>query len=168
MASKLVLLMYESWAQLDRSMSGLTPEEMTTRYDGGSSVAWTAGHVSTMVDSWINVRFQGMPPHPTISQADFRVGGSGEAKDWPLISEAVSDVREAARRFLDSKQDADLESVIPYDGSIAFLRPIGLSLGYAVMRIAAHHFQHAGEIVTISSRLGHVVDESGDWGRALV
>ena len=52
--NKLVLLMYESWAQLDRSMSGLNPEETITRYDGGSSVAWTLGHVTNMVDSWIN------------------------------------------------------------------------------------------------------------------
>ena len=170
MPNKLVLLMYESWAQLDRSMSGLTPEGMTTRYDGGSSVAWTVGHVSNMVDSWINVRFQGLSPHPVISQADFRTGGSGEAKDWPLISGAVSEVREAARRFLDSKQDSDLDRMIPYDGSIMFLHPVGLSLHYAVMRIAAHHFIHVGEILTIRSRLGHAIEKlfGSDWGRALV
>ena len=168
MASKLVLLMYESWAQLDRSMSGMTPGEMTTRYDGGSNVVWTVGHVTNMVDSWINVRFQGLSPHPVISQADFRTGGSGEAKDWPNISAAVSEVRDAARWFLDSKTDSDLDILIPYDGSIAFLRPIGLRLSYAIMRIAAHHFQHAGEIVTIRSRLGHEIDGSSEWGKALV
>ena len=31
MPNKLILLMYESWAQLDRSTSGLTPEEMTNQ-----------------------------------------------------------------------------------------------------------------------------------------
>ena len=168
MPSQIVLLMYESWATLDRSMSGLTTEEMTTRYDDGSSIAWTVGHVTNMVDSWINVRFQGLSPDPIISQVDFRTGGSGEAKDWPLVSGAVSQVREAARRFLDTKQDSDLGDVIPYTGSIAFLRPIGLPLGYALMRIAAHHFMHAGEIETIRSRLGHKVDDFPDWGRALV
>ena len=168
MPSKLVLLMYESWAQLDRSVSGLTPEEMTTRYDGGSSVAWTVGHVTNMVDSWINMRYQGLLPHPVISQVDFRTGGSGEAKEWPLISDAVNEVRGASRRFLDSETDSDLDRVIPYDGSISFLRPVGLSLRYAVMRIAAHHFQHAGEIVTVRSRLCHEIDDFPDWGRALV
>ena len=168
MPDKLILLMYESWAQLDRSMGGLTPEEMTTRYNGGSSVAWTFGHVTNMVDSWINVRFQGLSPHPVISQVDFRTGGSGEAKDWPTISAAVSEVRGAAIRFLDSKTDSDLDHVIPYDGSIVFLRPVGMSLRYAVMRITAHHFQHAGEVVTVRSRLGHEIDDFPDWGRALV
>jgi hypothetical protein len=58
--------------------------------------------------------------------------------------------------------------MIVYDGSIEYLRPIGLSLRYALMRIAAHHFVHVGEIVTIRSRLGHTVGDFPDWGRDLV
>ena len=168
MTSKLVALMYESWAQLDRAIEGLTSEEITARHDVGSSVAWTVGHVTTMVDSWINVRFQRLPADPMISQADFRVGGSGEAEDWPAISDAVNEVREAARRFLDTQEDSDLDRVIPYDGSIPFLHSIGLPLSYAVMRITAHHFMHAGEIETIRSHLGRPVHDSPDWGRALL
>ena len=59
--------------------------------------------------------------------------------------------------------------VIPYDGSIQFLRETGLRLSYALMRIAAHHFIHAGEIVTIRSRLGHDTDSLArpDWARPL-
>ena len=168
MPNKLILLMYESWAQVDRAVSGLTPEEVTTRYDGGSSIAWTVGHVTHMVDSWINMRFQSLLPHPFISHSNFRTGGSGEEKDWPMVLVSVKEVREAARRFLDSEQELDLDRVTPYDGSINFLHPIGLRLSYVLMRIAAHHFMHAGEIVTIRSRLGHVLDEGPDWGRALV
>jgi len=36
MPEKLVLFMYQSWADLDRAVDGLTPEEATARYDGGS------------------------------------------------------------------------------------------------------------------------------------
>ena len=164
---KLVLLTYESWAQVDRAISRLTLEEATTRHGGGSSIAWTMSHVTHMVDSWINTRFQGLPPHTFISNSNFRAGGSGEENDWLTVLTSVREVREAARRFLDSDQATDLDRVIPYDGSISFLRPIGLSLGYALMRIAAHHFMHAGEIVTVRSRLGHVLDEGPDWGQAL-
>ena len=164
---KLVLLTYESWTQVDRAISGLTLEEATTRHHGGSSIAWTMSHVTHMVDSWINTRFQGLPPHTFISNSNFRTGGSGEESDWLTVQNSVREVREAARRFLDSDQAADLDRVIPYDGSISFLRPIGLSLHYALMRIMAHHFMHAGEIVTVRSRLGHVLDEGPDWGQAL-
>jgi len=36
------------------------------------------------------------------------------------------------------------------------------------MSIAAHHFLHVGEILTIRSRLGHVVEDAQSWGRALI
>ena len=167
MPDKVVALMYESWADLDRAVSGLTPDEATVYHNDGSSIAWTVGHVTHMLDSWIVVRFQDLPPHPVISNPMFRAGGSGEAKDWPMILAGVKEVREAASRFLD-RQEPDLDRMIPYDGSLQFLRPLGLSLRYAVMRIAAHHFVHVGEIVTIRSRLGHAIEDFPEWGRALV
>ena len=168
MPNKLILLMYESWADLDRSVNGLTPKQATTRHDGGSAIAWTLGHVTNMVDSWINMRFQHLSRHPVISHPMFRTGGSGEAKDWPTILAAVKEVREAARRFLDSAEELDLDRVMPYDGSINFLRTTGLSLRYALGRIAAHHYIHVGEIVTVRSRLGHVIEDFPEWGRALI
>lgn len=148
-------------------MSGLTPEQATASHDGGSSVAWTLGHVTHLGDSWINVNFQGGMPHPVIGRAVYRTGGSGEEKDWSTVVMAVEIVRVAARRFLDAMPAPDLDRGIPYDGSIEFLHPVGLRLSYAVMRIAAHHFVHAGEVVTIASRLGHTVDEGPEWGKAL-
>lgn len=57
MTNKLTLYMYESWVQVDRATEGRTARETTTRYDVGSNIAWTVGHVTTMVDSWINTRF---------------------------------------------------------------------------------------------------------------
>ena len=170
MPTKLVLLTYESWADLYRAIDGLTPEGATTRSHGSSAIAWTLGHVTHMVDSWINVRFQGLPPHPVIDTPDFRAGGGGDALDWTTVLGAAGEVRESARRFLDTVDDADLGRVIPYDGSIELLRGTGLRLGYALMRITAHHYIHVGEIVTVRSRLGHATDEMDlpDWGRALI
>ena len=170
MPIKLVLLTYESWADLYRAIEGLTAEEATTRSHRSSTVAWTLGHVTHMVDSWINVRFQGLPPHPVIDSHQFRAGGGGEALDWPTVLAAAGEVRDAARRFLDIVDEADLDRVIPYDGSIGLLRDTGLRLGYALMRITAHHYIHIGEIVTVRSRLGHATGETElpDWGRALI
>ena len=80
----------------------------------------------------------------------------------------MSEVREASKRFLDSKPEPDLDRTIPYDGAIDYLHPIGLSLRYALMRVAAHHFVHVGEIVTIRYLMGHPAEDFKDWGQALV
>ena len=167
MPHALALFLYESWSLLDDAVAGLALEEATTRHDGGSSIAWTIGHVTTMVDSWINVNFQGLPPHPFLAGDRFRNGGTGECDDWEGVLAATDDVRRSARLYLDSEPPID--TVVPYAGSIEFLRETGLRLSYALLRIAAHHFIHAGEIVTIRSRLGHDTDRlSGpDWGRPL-
>ena len=168
--NKLVLLTYESWADLYRAIDGLTLEEATTRSHGSSAIAWTLGHVTHMVDSWINVRFQRLPPHPVIDTPEYRAGGGGEVLDWPTVLAAAGEVRDTVRRFLDTVDEADLDRVIPYDGSIEVLRDTGLRLGYALMRITAHHYIHVGEIVSVRSRLGHATrqTELPDWGRALI
>jgi uncharacterized damage-inducible protein DinB len=158
--------MHQSWTDLDHAVEGLSLEEATARYDGGSSIAWTVGHVTNMVDSWLNVRFQGLSPDPVISNARFRTGGSGEAQDWPEIQTATRAVRASAMRFLE--QVPDLSLTVPYTGSIPFLQTTGLQLGYALMRITAHHFMHAGEIHTLRSRMGKPVPDVPDWGRTLI
>ncbi len=160
--------MYRAWADVDRAVDGLSAEEATVRRDGGSSIAWTFGHVAQQVDSWINRKFKGLAPHPVLGQPEFRARGSGSADDWRGIQVAVHEVRDASRKFLDASPAPDLDRVIPYDGSIEQLRPVGLTLRYALMRISAHHFVHVGEIVTIRSRLGHEIGDFPDWGRDLV
>ena len=168
MPDKLVLFLYESWKNMDESIDELTREEATKRHFGGSSIAWTLGHVNQMVDSWLNVNFQGLPPHPFVSGGQFGVGGTGECGDWEGVLSATLDVRTRARKYLDA--DPPLDHFIPYSGSVALLRATGLRLSYALLRIAAHHFIHTGEIVTIRSSLGHNTDSlSGpDWGRLFV
>ena len=167
MPDPLALFLYESWKNLDVSVSGLTREEATTRHFGGSSVAWTIGHVTTMVDSWLNANFQGLPPHTFLAGDRFRNGGTGECDDWEEVLAAADEVRRSARVYLDS--DPPIASVVPYAGSIEFLRETGLRLSYALLRLSAHHFIHGGEIVTIRSRLGHDTDSlsAPDWGRPL-
>ena len=167
MPDKLALLAYESWKNLDDSLVGLTPEDATTRHFGGSSIAWTVGHVTTMVDSWLNVNFQRLQPHPFISQ-QFLPGSRGECDDWEGVLGAASEVRSSARLFLETWPSID--QVIPYVGSMVFLRETGLKLSYALLRIAYHHLIHVGEILTIRSRLGHDTDrlQDAEWGRPLV
>ena len=167
MPDRLALLLYECWTDLDDAVEGLTPTEATTRHYGGSSIAWTIGHVANMLDSWINTNFQGLTPHPIISRDHFRLGGTGEWEDWTGILVAAAEVRSNARIYLDSHPP--IEKVIPYSGSIEFLRETGLRLSYALMRLAAHHWIHAGEILTVRSRLGHDTGTvpGPNWGSRL-
>lgn len=166
--SKLVGLLFEAWNDLDRALAGLDPAEAVRTPDGGSSFAWTAAHVANQLDAWTNVRFQKRAPHPLIGQERFRVGGTGVAEDWEAVQAAVSDVREAARSYLEPLEEGDLDLVIPYDGSFAHLRETGLPLRYALLRTCAHHYFHIGEIASKRVALGHSVgDYPGLLERAL-
>ncbi len=166
MSEKLVPLLYLSWEALDTAVAGLSAPDASVRHDGASPIAWSVGHVTHMVDSWLNVHFQGLAPDPVINDPMFYTGAPGETKDWDVVLTGVADVRARAGRLLDA--DPDLDRVVPYHGSIAMLRPTGLRLGYALMRIAAHHFMHAGEIMAVRSRLGHTFPGLPDWGPELI
>jgi uncharacterized damage-inducible protein DinB len=168
MSDRLIQLMYQAWDDLDRAIDGLSTEEAITRHAVGSTIAWTVGHVTTQVDSWLNMRFQGLPPHRTFERERFKVGSDGNAGDWEAILAGKEDVRHRARIFLDNNPPPALDLVVPYTGSIDSLRATGLRLDYALMRIAAHHFHHVGEIVTIRSYLGHELNEGVTWGERLI
>lgn len=62
--SKIAGLVLDAWEDLDRVLAGLTVEQATRQVDGQSSIAWTLGHVCQQVDSWINVNFSRLAPHP--------------------------------------------------------------------------------------------------------
>jgi len=129
---------------------------------------WTLGHVTNQVHSWLNVRFQQLAPQALISDPRFRTGGDGAFNDWQVMLAAVTEVRGHATPYMDKLTDHDLDRVIPYDGSIPFLRQTGLPLRYALMRIVSHHYIHYGEIATIRSRIGRPIFEGPDWGNSLV
>jgi len=155
----LVGALFGVWDFLDWVVAGVSSEDMLELWDGGSSFAWTYGHLTNMVDAWLNVRFQALPPHPLISDANFRIGGNGRTSDWPAIQREVAIVRDAARLYLQPLMDADLDLVIPYDGSVVAFRRDGLSLRYAVLHSTTHHYYHIGEIATKRQRLGHVLGD---------
>lgn len=151
----LVGALFDAWYDLDLTLTGLTAAEMIEPWGGGSAFAWTYGHVANSVDAWINVRFQRLAPHPIIGDQQMRFGGTGRATDWPTIQQGVADVREATRRYLRQLADADLDLVIPYDGSIVALHEHGLSLRHAITVNLIHHHYHLGEISTKRGQRGH-------------
>lgn len=155
--SKTIGLVFEAWSDLDRVVANVGDDDMLTQMDGGSAFAWTIGHVTNMVDAWINVRFQNRAPHPLIAHSRFRMGETGAAEDWPAIKAGVREVREIAREYLQGLAEQDLDAAVPYDGSLAILRGEQLTLRYALLRVAAHHYYHIGEIAVKLERLGHDV-----------
>lgn len=157
--SMLVGALFDAWDDLDQTLLGVTPEDMLVRWDGGSAFAWTYGHVTNMVEAWLNVRFQGLAPHPVIADPNLRIGGSGAVDNWSAIQRGVREVRETARRYLEGLDELSLDVVIPYDGSVVALRERGLSLRYALIRNITHHYYHIGEIATKRERLGHATGD---------
>jgi hypothetical protein len=157
--SKLVGFLFDAWADLDRVVEGLTPEVALEALDGSSSFAWTIAHSANVVDAMVNVRFSKAQPHPYIGNEKFRVGGTGAADDWDAVRKGVREVHEAALGYLSELDDADLDVVIPYDGSLRHLRETGISLRYALFRSIAHHYFHIGEIASKRDRLGHSVGD---------
>ncbi len=148
---------FDAWDALDLVLKGMTPAEMIEPWGGGSAFAWTHGHVANSIDAWLNVRFQGLAPHPVIGDQNLRFGGSGRADDWPAIARGVAEVRAATRRYLHAVEEADLDLVIPYDGSLVALRSTGLALRHAITINLVHHHYHLGEIATKRAQLGHAV-----------
>jgi hypothetical protein len=155
--SALVGALFDAWDELDLVLVGVAPGDMIEPWGGGSTFAWTYGHVANSIDAWLNVRFQCLSPHPVIGEIDLRFGGSGRADDWPAIQQGVAEVREATRNYLQILTEADLNLVIPYDGSIVDLRSQGLSLLHAIIVNLIHHHYHIGEIATKRAQLGHTV-----------
>jgi uncharacterized damage-inducible protein DinB len=149
-----VQLLFAAWNDLDEALRDVSYEQAVAQIGGGSSFAWTLGHVTYEVDAWLNVRIQGLAPHPIGSEARFRVGGTGAASDWDEIQRATREVQSAARSFLMGLTDVDLERIYPYDGSYAPFRTHGMQVRAVVLQIARHHTYHLGEIVTKLDLMG--------------
>ena len=159
MAIALASLVLEAWQDLDRATADLSAEDAERRVGTASPIAWTVAHCTQMVDSWINVAFQGRAAHPLLSGDVLRRGASGDAPDWSAVQSAVREVREAASGYLESLREDHLAERIPYTGSIAALRETGFSPQYALMRIAVHHYLHIGEIAMTRTALGHDIGD---------
>ena len=159
MAAAIASLVLEAWRDLDRAVADLSPANAERRIGSASPISWTVAHSTHMVDSWLNVNFQAAEPHPFINGDAFRKGAAGDALDWHDVQLAVEEVRASARPYLESIGEEQLEQRLPYTGSIESLRASGFSPRYAMMRIAAHHYFHAGEIVAARGTLGHDVGD---------
>ena len=160
MATAIAAMVLEAWRDLDRAVAGLSVEDAERRIGDASPISWTVAHCTHMVDSWLNVNFQSAEPHPFINGDAFRKGAAGDPLDWQDVQLAVEEVRGAARPYLESIGHERLYEKLPYTGSIKTLRESGFSPRYAMMRIAAHHYFHIGEIASARSSLGQ---DTGDY-----
>jgi hypothetical protein len=163
-----VNLVLDAWESIDKAVAGLEPDDATKRWFEGSSFAWTYVHVTNQVDAWLNVRFQGLKPHALVGSDVFRRTGSGGAEDWQAIVAGVEEVRARALPYMETLREDQLEERHPYEGSIEALRSTGISLRHALLRIAAHHYYHVGEIAAKREMLGHDVgDFPGNMSRTI-
>ena len=160
-ASPVVGLVFEGWLDLERAVDQLSAEDALRQVDGGSSVAWTLGHIANQLDTWINVRVQHLGPHPLFDSQHWRMGGTGAADNWDEVRRAFADVRESARAYLEPLDDAALAVEAPYAGAFEALKGRNVSLRYTLQRIAAHTYFHIGEIASVRSR--RLSQQVGDY-----
>ncbi|MEX0781341.1 MAG: DinB family protein [Dehalococcoidia bacterium] len=158
-------LALESLNDLRLALDGLADEAAIVRHDGASSIAWTAAHVTQGLDSLVLYRFAGRERDPLLGDTALGAGGTGTVTNWPALRSKIAEVQSAARDFVATLTDVDLGRTVPYDGSIAGLRPTGINLEYALLRVAAHHFTHAGEIAAIRFAMGLAPPDNREWGR---
>ena len=159
MTTALAGMVRESWADLDRAVEGLSREDAERRLANASPISWTLAHCTYLVDSWLNVRFQGTLPHPSLDRETLRMGAAGDALDWNEIQVAVQEVRVIARHYLDALTEEALDVTHAYTGSMEPLRETGITPRYALMHIVAHHYVHIGEIASARTALGHDVGD---------
>jgi DinB superfamily len=157
----LVGLVFGAWDDVDRVLQRLDTSGAVRQVDGGSSFAWTLGHLSNQLDTWLNVRFFGETPNALLAEERFRTGGTGQAEDWLAIQEATRAVRATARGHLETLAEPDLHQTRPYQGRMPHLQGTSITLGYALARVAAHHYFHLGEIATVRSR--RLGEQVGDY-----
>jgi hypothetical protein len=163
-----VCLLQTAWNDIDNALDDMSEADVLRQISNGSSIAWTLAHVTHGVDSWFNVRFQGMQPHQLYAGGRFLFGGDGRATDWDTIRTGVNEVRKRAMPWLlDSATDFDL--IVPYEGSYLPFRRHGMQLRAAVLQNAFHHVFHLGEIVTKREWLGYSTDRfPGDYTVAIL
>lgn len=87
-----VRLLQTAWNDIDRALEDVRSEDLTRQIRGGSSFAWTLGHITHGIDSWINVRFLKLDPHPLYEDGRFLFGGDGCADDWSNVQNAVTEI----------------------------------------------------------------------------
>lgn len=158
-ATAIAGMVFEAWKDLDRATAELSAEDASRRIGTASPISWSVAHCANQLDSYVNVVFQGRERHQFIGQERFRFGSAGEPADWEQVQAAVSEVREVARPYLEALSEAELERRVPYRGSLTELRETGMSVRYALMRIALHHYFHIGEIAAARAALGHHVGD---------
>lgn len=152
-------MVLEAWKDLDRATAGLSSEDASRRIGTASPIGWSVAHCANQLDTYVNVLLQGREPHAFLGQERFRFGSAGDPADWEHVRAAVAEVREAARPYLESLSEEDFTRHVPYTGSLAALRETGMSVRYALIRIALHHYFHIGEIAAARTSLGHQVGD---------
>ena len=154
-------LVIASWEDFGRALDALEPSDATRRIGAASAIAGSLGHVTQQLDSWINVLFLGLEPNAALSDTKFSIGSAGLSEPVETIAHSVNQVRGSAKPFLEVIRDEDLQERKDYRGGLDVpeLHSGGISLGYALARIAAHHYFHPGEIASARVSLGHSIGD---------
>lgn len=140
-----------------RSLEGLDKTSAEDRLPKSSSISWIVAHVAQTLDAWIAGSMAGQPRHSYLASREFGFGGSGEKADWDTVCQALAEVMDKTRSFLETVSEAELTKMSPYQGGMTFLKGKNISGNYWLARPIAHVYYHIGEITAIRAAMGHKV-----------
>jgi hypothetical protein len=157
-------MVLEAWCDLDRALDGLSPEDAGRRLGGASPISWTVAHLAENLDRLVNELFLGRERSAFLKDGSFRFGAAGDPAEWDSVLRESEQVRKACRAYLEGLSEGELERRVPYEGSNAAMRAAaqrtgGISLRYALIRVALHYYYHIGEIVSARRAAGHEVGD---------
>jgi hypothetical protein len=132
-----------------RGLSAVQPEEATRHLGPMNCISWIVGHLAWQEQGYWLFRGLGEVPYPDLHER-FRYGAPMCTPDLERTMIQWRKVTQAADRYLDGLAATSMEQELLLEG-----KPIGQSIGSALLRMTYHYWYHIGEIQAIRQMLGH-------------
>jgi uncharacterized damage-inducible protein DinB len=149
MIHPLVAQLYFTRDEWQRGIEGVSPVDAIKHIGAMNSISWLVGHMAWQEQKYWLELAQGKKPFPDLA-ARF---AAGAPKNSPPLNEVVKiwfEVTRLTRPYLDKLTTADLEAELLRHG-----KPVGQSLGSAMLRLIYHYWHHNGEVMAIRQLIGH-------------
>lgn len=153
----LVAFVLDALNDLERALENLDSTEAEKRLTGFSSISWATAHVARTIDFWILSAMPNWARNSYLANTEFGFGGSGEGTAWDTVFQALSEVLQKTRDFLESVDEDSLTQASIYQGNIPGLKGKNVKQEYWLARAVAHIYYHIGEITTVRASMGHEV-----------
>ena len=133
--------------EFERSLAGLTDEDISKRLPPSNNISWIIAHVTNHAQYlWVQCA-QGKIVEPQLSEL---VKSPNTAKPFAELMGFWRNVQTASNHFLETVTEENLDDYSTGEG-----RQFSETIGTSLLRITAHIWYHNGEIQVLRQQLGH-------------